>query len=337
MKFNNLRAFEKHLQGSAPIHFSSLYFILGKDSFLRKSAIELLLKAQKTYDVQTLDGKNLSKKKILTELDAFNLFSERRLILIEEADKLDKDAMVALETYFEKPNRSICLIFSAVSLHHGAHFYRKGEKAGIVLEFVEEKPWEKERSIQEWMSAFVESQGKGMDGGALKLLMKFLGTDQELIKREVEKLICYVGTRSQITSQDITAIVSPVASETVWQLGEAIFRRDAQTSLCICKSLLLADTSLFLLMRQLRAQFQTGLHICSIVSEGKGREGIVQKFPYMKGVLLERHIEQAQSYGIKAFKRGLLEIDAVELQAKNSNMEADFLAELLIIKLIYGK
>lgn len=339
VKLTSLRAFEKHLEGAAPNHFSLLYVALGKEAFQRKEAIDKLLLSLKGNVVkdepllQVFDGERLSSKELMQELNAFGLFSKRRTLLIENADKLDKDSLGALESYFDSPNKSIFLVLSAAAFHRGTNFYKKSEKIGIVLEFPEEKPWEKERSIQDWISATAKAAGKNIDSQCCQQLVKLLGTQQELLSTELQKLFCYVGNRASIVLQDISAIIAPVAVETIWQLGEAIFRRDGASALAICKRLLLDDLSFFALLRQVRTQFQTEFQVCTILAHGGDSSEVMRQFPYMKGGILERHVALAQGYGIEGFKAGLLLIDEIELQAKNSGLEVSFLAELLMVKL----
>lgn len=337
MKLTQLRAFEKHIDGASPSHFSLLYVILGKDPFQRKMAIDKLVsalrKGNSSFEFQTLDAERISTKELMNELNAMALFATQRAVMVENADKLDKESMTALEHYFDKPNRTIFLILAASSLHHGTNFYKKSEKNGIVLEFPEEKPWEKERSTQEWITTVVAAEGKTIDSHCSQLLIKLLGTQQELLHNELQKLFCYIGSRKQITPQDISAIISSLPLDNGWQLGEAIFRRDGSAALRICKGILLDDTPFFVLLRQLRSQFQTEIQVCSILTQGGGPSEVAKQFPYMKGAILERHIAFSQGYGMQNFKAGLLNIDETELQAKNSGLSTDFLAERLMIKL----
>lgn len=339
MKFNQLRAFEKHLAGASPNHFSLLYLILGKEAFQRKMALDKLTATliktapAESVELQTFDAEKLSAKALMDELNAMGLFASKRAILIEGADKLDKELMSGLEKYFEKPNPSTHLILSASSLHHGSNFYKKIEKMGIILEFLEEKPWEKERSTQEWIGTIFTAEGKTIDPACCQQMVKLLGTQQELLYNEIQKLICYVGDRPKVTLQDISAIISSIPLDTGFQLGEAVFRRDGAEAMRICKGLLMEETPLIVLLRQLRFQFQTEFQVCSILAQGGGASEISRQFPYMKGAVLERHIALAQGYGMQNFRTGLLKIDEAEMQAKNSNIDANFIAELLIIKL----
>lgn len=339
MKYTNLRAFEKHIESAAPNHFSNLYLILSKDSYERKKACDHLTKMligkgnNPDLCLHIFDGEVHSIETILTELHSIGFFAKQRVIVVHNSDKLDKNATTKLENYFKSPSPSTYLVITAPTLNRATNFYKNGEKIGVMLDVPEEKPWEKEKSLQEWIHLEVGTKGKKIDPKACQCLLKQLGTDQNLLENELEKLCCYVGEREEITLRDIGAICSAVNIENGWQLGEAIFRKDVSSALRISKALLSDGTNLIALLRQIRSQFQTEYQISSLLSNGGTSQDVVQQFPYMKGQILERHLQMAQSYGMQKFKKGLLKIDETELSAKNSMQDPDFLAERLIITL----
>lgn len=340
MKYTNFRAFEKHLEGAAPNkHFADIYMIIAKESFDRKTALDrltsLLLSTQKSPDLslKAFDAEKIAIGDVMMELNAFSFFSEKRLVVIHNAEKLTKPSMAEFEAYFLKPNRNACLIITASAINHATNFYKKGEKAGIVLEVAEEKPWEKEKSLTEWINSTISAQGKSIAQQACQMLLKQTGTDQTLIHNELEKLLCFVGDRKEISFKDIGAVCSSVNIENAWQLGDAIFRSDANAALRIAKALLADGVAFLALLRQIRSQFQIKYQICSLIANAGTSADVAQQYPYMKGQILDRNIQMATSYGMPRFKKGMLKIDETEIQAKNSMTDENVLAELLIINL----
>jgi DNA polymerase-3 subunit delta len=336
MKFTNLQAFEKHIESK---QFANTYMIIGKDRFACKVAIDKLIAASldgqnnPAFCLKNFDGDRCSIDSLMVQLHSISFFSEKQLISLDQADKLSKAASKTLEAYFQNPNPSVCFIISASAINHATNFYKFAEKSGVVLEFAEEKPAEKERSMIAWVSTTIASKGKSIEPQASQYLVKQVGTDMSQLYNEIEKLLCYIGDRSLITLNDIGAICCSINLETIWQLGEALFKRDPATSLRITKALLSDGTPLLSLLRQIRHQFQTEYQICSILANGGTSHDITQLFPYMRGFILDRHISSAQSYGMSRFKKGMQLIDETEVSAKNSSWEPDLLAELLIIKL----
>lgn len=345
MKYDNLKAFEKHLESASPDHFSGVYLILSKDAYDGKEASQILLNhllpKERDLSLCTLDGAHASAEDILTELNSLSFFVQKKAVWVQQADKIRKPVQEALEPYIVNFHRSVYLIFTASSLLKTTSFYKKIEKAGIVLELPELKPWEKERRLIEWVSKQAAAARIIMPHPVCQLLVKSIGTDHSLLEKEFEKLLCYIGEKKEITQKDVEAICTHFDTQTVWQLGEAIFRFDAAAALPICRQLLSQGQGLLPFLRQIRSQFETGLQISSILSREDGQiSEISQNFPYMKGQILDKNVQQAKNYGLERYKRGLLAIDEAEFQSKNVQIDDELLAELLLIKLttrnVYG-
>ncbi len=340
MKYVQFRPFEKHLEASAPQHFAPIYLILAKESAERKMATDRLLQALRqgsgsTFSLKILEGESVSPQELYMELNSLSFFSDRLLLLIHQADQLKSESKELLEAEIAKSKHSLLyLVLTAETLSGATNFYKKIEKVGVVLDLNQpEKPWEKEKRMQEWLVSHASSCGKTLEPAASQALLQQVGTDFSQLQQELEKLICYVGERNQIRASDIATVCMSVNLETVWQLGEAIFQRHAADALRIGKALVSDGTAFFVLLRQIRNQFQTEYQVCSILAGGGNASDISVAFPYMKGTILNRHIQMAQGYGMPSLKRGLLEIDKTETLAKNSGIDPEVLAELLWIKL----
>ena len=337
VKYNTIRAFEKHLEGAAPNHFSQTYLILGKEAFDCKEALEVLLRrlfpTHRSQAVSFFEGGSVVAEDILSELNSVSFLAERRGFIIQQADKLKKNVQEALDAYIARPQRSHFLILIAPSLLKTSTFYKKIEKEGIVLDLPECKPWEKEKHLVEWAGKQVTSAHKSISYQACQCLVKSTGTDPSILMQELDKLICFIGDRKEITVQDIYAVCTALDTETIWRLGEAIFRFESRSAVSICNKLLLDSNALLPLLRQIRSQFQTGYQISTILDGGGGMAEVAQEFSYMKGQILERNISLARQYGSDRYKQGLLAIDDAEMQCKNSQIEDSLLAELLIFKL----
>lgn len=339
MKYGNLPAFEKHLSAAALSHFSECYLIVSKDEFIIRQAVEslksLYLKGEKVPKLCTgvFDGKTQPIATLRREFETLPMFSKRRLIIAYHVDALEKAATEQIEHCIANPNRSVLFVATASTLNRATTFYKKMEKAGVVLDAEEEKPWEKEASLVDWLINDAGKSGKKMAKSTSQLLVKQLGTDQQLTFNELHKLICYVGDRPTIADVDIAKISISNNLEDGWKLGSAIFRLDTSQALRISKNLISEGEAIIALLRQIRSQFQTDFQVCSMLHAGLTPADIAKEFPYMKGSILETHINNAKEYGMSRFKDGILAIDEAELEAKNSSADPDYLMERLIFKL----
>lgn len=333
MKYNNFRAFDKHLSDAAPNHFSDLYLILSKDNFNRKQAADAVISALTIQEVSPFDASTEPFGKFIEELTSLSFFSKKRIILVQHLDKAPKPFLEKLEIQLSKPHPGIVMILTAVSLNANTKLYKQIEKAGIIYEQPEEKPWEKEKTAQEWVVTKAAHSRKSISREAAMTLVKQAGTDTGILYQELEKLILYTGNQTEITVKDIESICVAVNTDSVWQLGEAIFKRDRLTALRISKGLMDDGLAFLALLRMLRNQFETGFQISTLLSESGSSAEITRLYPYMKGAILDKNIQQAKNFGIQKYKQGILAIDEAELKAKNSGIDEEILNELLIAKL----
>ena len=339
MKYSFIHEFEKSIKGTSPENFSSIYLLISKDSFERKEAEGLLIRhllgegISKEQAVSVLDGERESIQSILAELSSLSFFAPRRIVLVQNGEKLDKESLGKLEKYMDSPLPNTCLIVSAEAINRATKFYKKGEAAAIVLDIQEEKPWEKENNLVLKLSHWVKQAEKSIDPETARYLVQFAGSDPAVLRSEIEKVCSYVGSRNTISIQDIAAICTGVNTETAWQLGDAIFRREGAAAIRIANALLEEGVNFFAFIRQIRSQFQTKLHISTLLAQGGGAEEVQQKFPYMKGQILQQNLQLSKSYGMAALKKGILAIDEAELMAKNSSIDVELIVQRLILKI----
>ncbi|CCB86592.1 DNA polymerase III subunit delta [Parachlamydia acanthamoebae] len=339
MKYTNFQAFEKHVRHSAPQHFSPIYLLITPDDFERQKAENLLRKEvlgsqmSSPYAFVQKEAESLPIQELKEELNTGDMFASRRVVLIQHLDALKKPQREYLEEYCLHPSAQLCLVCSAATFNRTTQLYKKMEKAGVIFDVEEKKPWELEKYLIEQVIADARVEGKSMDSSAAQLLVKQVGTNRSMLHQELEKLCCYVGNRTSITTQDIQAICANVPSETIWQLGDAIFQRDIKSVIRIGLALLDEGTPFLILLRQIRSQFQTKYQLCSIHAAGGSPADMAAQFPYMKGAILEKNLSMARAYGLERFKKGMMLIDETELLAKNSGSDTACLAERLFIKL----
>ncbi len=281
----------------------------------------------------SFDGERLEGAAFFDQLLTKSLFSPQRLFWIKHADKIKKDLVEEISQYLSKPVVGHYILMTASSIPKTSLLYKKIEKEGIILDLPELKPWENEKRLVEWVGHYISSKRKVISFPVSQALVRSVGQQQTLLTSELDKLLCYIGDRNEITLQDVHIICSHFECETIWKLGEAIFSLHAANALNILSQLMREDPPFLPFLRQIRAQFQTELQICSLLASGHTGAQVSEQFPYMKGQILEKHIQMARHYGMDRFLNGLLAIDAIEMESKTSSHDEKLLAELLILQL----
>ncbi|MFI0434750.1 MAG: DNA polymerase III subunit delta [Parachlamydiaceae bacterium] len=339
MRYDHLQAFEKYLEGADSQNISPFYLIVGKDAVDTQHAIDLLLDLllprgkNREFALTMFDGAGVEEVSLSQALESGSFFAKSQVMYIRHLDKAKKSIQELLEKCLSRPQSGHSLVLTAATWSKNHSFYKAMEKKGVIVDLPDLKPWEKEKQLVGWVNKEAAAKRKLISYQACQLLVKRMGNDQSLLIQEIEKLICYCGDRKEISEEDIKAISCCEHFSTIWQLGEAIFSFNSSAALQIVRSFLTEGQPLLPLLRQIRSQFQTQYQVALLLAQGKEPQEIAQQFSYMKGQILERNIEQANRYGLKSFKLGMLAIDEAEMRTKNSAIDDHILLELLMMQL----
>lgn len=340
MKLTNIRAFEKHLKEAGPNHFAPVYMIVCAEEYETRQARALLTEAllgkadPGPEELKVFAADKCQVGNVVLELNSLGFFAPKRMVIVEQAEQFTKEQNAVFDPYFKNPAPGAYLLLLLSSINRATKFYKEAEKVGIILDIGEEKPWEKENSWVSKVSGWFQQEGKEVEPGVCQFFVKYVGLDGRLLQSEVDKLICYLGDKPKISKNDVLAICTGTNSENGWQLADALFKGDAQGALRIGNALLDEGESYFGLLRLMRSQMQSKLQIHAMLSAGAAPEEIQQKFPYMRGPILQQNVQSARQYGAERLKKAVLAIDEAELLAKSRSLAQQFLFEQLIFKLM---
>jgi DNA polymerase-3 subunit delta len=331
--------FEKHLEDAHPKHFSAIYLIIAKEDEERRLAV----KAAEKHISKILNNPKMSTESrpaakwkigdLLGELQSSGFFDSTRLVIVHDIDDYNKDDLDLLYDYIKRHNPAVKLVMTCSTFSKASNFYKTCEKEGVILEIAEEKPWEKEKNVAEWLAHRSKEHGKSWHPQALQALLKQVGPDKGVLEQELFKLICYVGDRPNIAAEDVSAVCLTQNIQNTWLLGESLLKKDFKCALEASRAAIEDGSNIIQMMRQARSQFSTHLQIATILENGMGTAEVVNQYPYMKGSLLERNLQTARQLGTEKLKKAILAIDETELQAKNSQTDPQFLADQLIFNL----
>lgn len=301
-----------------------MHLILAKDSEERRRSLETLLKKEIapiiSFEFSQLDV-------FFLEIETLPFLSKTKAIVLYDIDQLSQEGQDRLFAYTQRPNKWISLYLTADSLPPQNKLLKSIPN---VISFKEEKPWEKEKRLVDWVIKEAKEGGAKITSAAAQALVK--GVDSQFLQGELEKLICYAGEQGEISLAAIHALSTPLHQETLWQLGEAIFARQTPLALQIGRTLLEEGVALFPLLAHLRTQFHTTLKIMTIAKQ-EGKAGVAKAYPYLKGPLLDKKVAMAQSFGLPRVQQGIYALFETELKAKNSAIEPALLLEILLVRL----
>lgn len=200
-----------------------IVLLLGTESFLRESYC-------KKYKELCLAGglaemnfahyyKGKGKLQTLIE-EALNLpfMAEKRILQIDDLDRLDKKDCDEIEKYLSAPPPTTLLLLSAEKLD-------KRTKLGKALlrgaKIIPCDPYTPEE-MKAFLQADLKNQGKSMTDYAQNLLLDSVGNHLQALKISLEQLVTYVATKKEINEVDVQDLLFVIKEENIFEMVEAI-------------------------------------------------------------------------------------------------------------------
>lgn len=127
---------------------------------------------------------------------------------------------------------SVCLVVTCPDIDRKSALFRFGAEHGSVREFlVPEKNYLQAKHFAERARQAFSDKGLGASENVLEAFVGRIGPDSRTIAMEAEKLSLFVGTRQEVSLQDIQAIVSRSTATAVWDFLDAVGTRSFPAAL----------------------------------------------------------------------------------------------------------
>lgn len=333
MKYQNLLAFEKHLQQAAPDHLSRVYLVVSPCSYERKKIVEKILDAIRKKEgeihLRAEDAALSTLEPCIEGLNTASLFGGKLALYLDAIDKLKKPGHSLIASYAAHPSAFAYLILGAGSGKGLTEIHTKGKKELIICDLSEEKPWDRKERLKRHLLHYVSGFGQTLSPDAAEYLLENVGLNLAGLEQELFKLVTYAAERKLVELRDVKTLCFQEKSSTLWQMAEGIVWRGEPI-----QTTAEADLSLMLpLLSQIRTQLQQGLSLSLLVEQGFGTAEISHYLPAMRSNLMEKLLPIARRKTPLFFRRGLHLLFEIEMMAKNSSIDPALLLEMLSAKL----
>ncbi len=175
----------------------------------------------------------------------FDAVDEARVVIVDHAEALKE-----LDLISSFPREAALVLVAVERLAAGRS--RRGQQrpkaphapAANLLEAVEAADGSTERierlspvDVPGWISARARIHGVKLDAEAVATLASAVGSDTERVEQEIKKLGAYAGNVA-VTAGDVRALVSGAIEADVFELTQAVVRKDARTAVATLERLL---------------------------------------------------------------------------------------------------
>ena len=207
--------------------FGQVYWLEGEENFYIDQVVEyaehhILSDAEAEFNLSIFYGRDANWADLINACRRYPMFSDKQVVILKEAQQMrDIDK---LEGYIEKPLSSTILVVAhkEKKLDGRSKLSKQLKQHAVVLST--KKLYENQ--LPEWANSQVQKKGFTISRKAVMLLVEHIGNDMSRINNEIDKLLLNLGSRKSITEEDIEQYVGVSKEYNVFELQEALQRKD---------------------------------------------------------------------------------------------------------------
>ncbi len=214
--------------------FAPVYLLHGEEAFFIDQLTNLLLDKVLTEDEKDFDlvqfyagAGDFTMGDVISACRRFPMVAEKQLVLLREAQALDKrsNKLDDLCLYLKQPSPSTVLVitYKTSSITGATELVKLCKKIGVVYQSDKVRDYE----LPKVLPGFLKSLGVTAEPKAIDMLQNYIGSDFSRLTHEVDKLRISMQGRTQITEQDVADHVGISREFNVFELVEAISKKDA--------------------------------------------------------------------------------------------------------------
>jgi DNA polymerase-3 subunit delta len=195
------------------------YFIDQVMSFAEQN---ILTESEADFNISIFYGKDAEWAQVVNACRRYPMFSEKQVVLIKEAQGMRE--IEKLLDYIEKPLNSTHLFIA----YKGKKIDGRTKFAKIVKEkgvFISTKKLF-DNELPEWTQNLAKEKGYTITNKALAILIDHIGNDLNRLNNEIDKVIVNLSDRNIITEDDIENFVGVSKEFNVFELQDALGKRD---------------------------------------------------------------------------------------------------------------
>ncbi|MDD4777825.1 MAG: DNA polymerase III subunit delta [Fermentimonas sp.] len=210
--------------------FKPIYLLMGEESFFIDELTELLTEkvlteSEKDFNMQIFYGVDSDVNEIIASARRFPMMSEYQLIIVKEAQNLDKFDI--LDVYAKNPMPTTVLV---ISYKHGTVDKRKAvikkiDKIGVVFE--SKKLYDNQ--IPGFIASYLKAKDIGIDAKSAQMLSDFVGNDISKLIPQLQKLevsLPFQSPHRRITAEMIEKNVGISKDYNNFELLKAVAKKD---------------------------------------------------------------------------------------------------------------
>ncbi len=320
-----------------------LYVFRGEEVYLREHYLGELKKALlpaglEEFNLHAAQGRECSPEWLEQAADCLPMMSERTLVVVTDCDLFaggEEGQKKLLRVLQDLPDHC-CVVFVYDTIEW------KPGKSTKLLRFLKEQEAvvEFQRQTQgdltDWISRRFKATGHAIDTGDARYLIFLCGELMTVLVSEIGKIAAYA-KGARVTREDIDAVAVPRVDAAVFQMTDAITRRDFDKAAGVLADLF-HDQQAPVMILSVMAKYLRQLYTARLCLEtGEGREKLTELWDIKHPFQAERLMDAARRFSLPWCRHAVRRCAETDLAMKCSGGDGEDLLVGLLMEMSAGR
>ena len=309
-------------------NFQNVYLLYGEERYLKRQYTEKLKKAlvgDDTMNVHFYEGKDVPVTEIIDLAETMPFLAERRVIFLSDSG-LFKSGGEQMAQYLEAPNETTFFVFTESEVDKRSKLFKTVSSKGCAVEFTAQD----ENTLKRWIGGLLAKEGLKITESTALLFLSKTGTDMENIQTELEKLISYCLGKGVVTSEDVETICTTRLQDRIFDMTEAVARKQTSAALSLYYDLLALKVSPLQILSMLARQYNLMLQAKELKKRGLPDREIASKIG-VPPFVVSKYLSQASKYKSSELRNALERCAQADQDVKTGLMNDKMSVELIIL------
>lgn len=312
----------KTLKNRLKTDIKPCYLVEGDDYFLYEKALSMIKRETKLeledFNFLVFDDENFSMKAVLDSCEVMPMGSEIKVVVIKNAVKVSDSDIKHLENYLANPVPSTVLVI--------LDFYDKFVSIRNKTEFVDAKRMDRPLATSIIVSE-LKKRNKQISGEAVETLLDYCNGFLSRAMNELDKLCFYDTSSLLITKQIVEKLVHKESDYIVFELTEALGKRESEKALLLLSQMAKEQGVLALITNHFRRLFFISI---SDVDNLK-----LASLLGVKEYAIKKQKEQLKNFSKMQLKKIYALLEEIDYKIKCGDMLAENALYYLVFSILY--
>ena len=314
-----------------------VYLFYGNENYLKEDISKklrnrLIDSAYRELNYKVFYGEKLSISEVINDLKTLPMMSKHKLLVIKEAEKINKNDETKLIDYFNRlslKNNFSTLIIIYKESSPNKELITAIKRVGIAANFsITDKA-----KLALWIKSKFRQSNKKITQEALFYLQSIVSSDLGRLFNEIEKIDIYTKDQKIIEKEDVMITIGGSEAVNIFKVLDSIGDKDIKNAIDGLVKLNqgnLHHLSIFaMIYRQIKLILQTKI----LLANGFNFKEVEKKLklPYF---VVEKIIKQSKKYTFKEICKSYELLNIADLELKDSQKEPKIVLEELVMNII---